>query len=282
MCLAYSHALPFYQLERIEKDAFSPKNKTYFHSNQERQSLAVDATFPLMRLPLEIRLMIYEFHFLQAGEVPEAEKNCLAGESCRAKIYNRNVPIRMLWMASKTLYHEAMPVYFWTKNFRFLDADYLLAFLRTIGPYHRQYITQITLYLRQIDNANVFKQIAQCSSLEHLSLVIKPYRYQRTELMRRPAIRSLLKIRNLKSVHFEILCTQDNRPAPSSEDVEEFVENLQVLKQPYDAATLKQRAARGLSGTSGVRTTFGRVISRTRDERRAYRAALRDAFLSAD
>lgn len=198
-----------------------------------------------MRLPVEIRLIIekrsfsYEFHFLQAGQVAEAEKNCPAGESCGAKIYNRNVPVRMLWMASKTLYQEAMPIYFRIKDFRFLEAESLLSFLQLIGPHHRQHITKITLYLRQVDNAKVFKRIAQCPSLQHLSLVTQPYRYSREELMRRPAIRSPLQIRNLKSVHFEVL--RDSETILTLEDVEEFVNTLHVLKQPYDVSTLGER-----------------------------------------
>lgn len=276
VCLAYSHIDYFYKLIRDEREAFAPKNGRYFGSNQESQSLAVDATFPLMRLPVEIRLIIYELHFLQAGEVPEEEKNCPAGESCCAKIYNRNVPVRMLWMASKQIYQEAMPIYFRTKSFRFLEVESLLSFLRIIGPHHRQHIAKITLYLRLIDNAKVFKRIAQCPSLEHLSVVTQPYTYRRMDLMRRPAIRSLLKIRNLKSVHFEVL--RHHHTVPTLEDVEDFVNTLQVLKQPYDATTLKQRAAQGFSRTRRVRTTFAKAGSRSRDERRAYRAALKDAI----
>lgn len=276
LCVQHSHALDLYQLMRAERKAFAPKNETYFRSKRESQSLAIDTTFPLMRLPVEIRLIIYEFHFLQAGEVAEAEQNCPAGESCCAKVYNRNVPVRMLWMASKTVYQEAMPTYFRTKNFRFLDAERLLAFLRVIGPHHRQYITQITLYLRVIDNAKVFKRIAQCPSLEHLSLVIQPSRHNRVELMRRPAIRSLLTIRNLKSVQFGVL--HDHRTILPSEAMEEIVDALQVLKQPYDAITLRQRAVQGFSKTRGVRTTFAKASPRSRDERRAYRAALKEAI----
>lgn len=170
-----------------------------------------------------------------------------------------------------------MPVYFRTKNFRFLEAEHFLAFLQIIGPYHRQHLTKITLYLRHIDNAKVFKRIAQRPSLERLSIVTQPFRYTRTELMRRPAIRSLLKIRNLKSVHFEVLRRMSRTIIPM-EDVEESVKTLEVLKQPHDAITLEQRAAQGFSRTRGVRTTFAKATSRSRDERRAYRAALKDAI----
>lgn len=122
--------------------------------------------------------------------------------AARRYVNSRNVPVRMLWMASKTIYREAMPVYFHTKSFRVLEVESLLSFLRIIGPHHRQHIAKITLDLRRIDNAKVFKRIAQCPSLEHLSVVTQPYRYRRMDLMRRSAIWSLLKIRNLKSVHF--------------------------------------------------------------------------------
>lgn len=273
LCSASSHAVGLHRLMRDERNAFAPNDETDFRSNP----LALDATFPLMRLPVEVRLIIYEFHFLQDGEAPEAENSCQAGESCCAKIYNRNVPVRMLWMASKTLYQEAMPVYFRTKNFQFLEAEHLLAFLQFVGPYHRQHITKITLYLRHIDNAKVFKRIAQCPSLERLSVVTQPFRYTRMELMRRPAIQSLLKIRNLKSVHFEVLRGMSPMII-SLEDVEEFVKTLEVLKQPHDAITLEQRAAQGFSRTRGPRTTFAKASSRSRDERRAYRAALKDAI----
>lgn len=70
--------------------------------------------------------------------------------------------------------------------------------------------------------------------------------------MCRPAIRSLLQIRNLKSVHFEVL--RDSETILTLEDVEEFVNTLHVLKQPYDVSTLERRAAQGFS-TRGVRTT---------------------------
>lgn len=87
---------------RAERKVFAPKNarnaknETYFRSKRESQSLAMDTTFPLMRFSVEIRLIIYEFHFLRAGEVAEAENQCPAGESCCTKKCNRDVPVRML------------------------------------------------------------------------------------------------------------------------------------------------------------------------------------------
>lgn len=137
-------------------------------------------------------------------------------------------------MASKTLYQEVIPLYFRIKNIRFLEAEELSSFwffLQIIGPHHRQHNTKTTFYLRLPDNAKVFKQIARCPSLEHLSVVIQSYRNPRMELTSSPAIRNLLEFRNFKSVHVDVL--HDSKPNLTMDDLQEFVKSLEVLKQPY-------------------------------------------------
>lgn len=76
--------------------------------------------FAFMKLPLELRVMIYQQHFLQSRDAFTGSKSCAAGTMCPYGIYNANIPVGELLLVSKTIYNEAMPIYFGTKDLKFL------------------------------------------------------------------------------------------------------------------------------------------------------------------
>lgn len=227
-----------------------------------------------MELPLELRLMIYKCHFLQDGTFPKWQQNCPARDMCSAKTYNLNVPVRMLWTVSKQVYHEAMPIYFQSKQFCFDQPSKVVDFVQTIGPYHRPHITRITLHMHCLDDYSyVFKKFSQYVSLQHLSLILLPYREEHWPRINcSNGTKDLLKIRNLKSVSVEVGPLADE--IGEWVDQEEFLNAIQILKHPYDAAAIKRRAARGVLDAKIARKWFTKPGSR--EDRCGRRADIKD------
>lgn len=135
-------------LKQHELDSFAPR--TLSNSQYGTGALSSNMpTFPLMNLPLELRLSVYYFHFTQSMEphwvFTEKDHQCKGHRDCPIRTHNRNVPVRLLWTVSKTLYREAMPIYFQSKTFKFFSRQSLGHFLKCIGAYHRQHIKSLDL-----------------------------------------------------------------------------------------------------------------------------------------
>lgn len=125
------------------------------------------AHFPFMKLPTELRVMVYNYHFFQAIEhltplcwatvQPEDVAECTpGGPVCRLGVVNKGVHLGNLWIASKTIYHEAMPIYFSTHYFQFASIETLGDFLTTIPHYHRQHITKLRFNYSKTSKTNNF------------------------------------------------------------------------------------------------------------------------------
>lgn len=225
-------------------------NRCWLKSTRSNSSAEVHPSFPLLRLPLEIRLLIYEFHFIQAGEPPTEIIPC------------RNYPYVSwitsqyeLFTVSKQLYAEAMPLYFRTRIFRFIGSTNLIQFLSAIGPYQRQHIRHISYYIDLSFLRQVCKHLSRCPSLQRLSLTLQTARdssdYRHRPM---PGMQFLGKIRGLMAVECTYVRWVEDPPHWASEKV--FVPELEILKQPYNSAEIKAREDRGICRSNGVRTDF--------------------------
>ena len=242
--------------------------------------------FPFMRLPLELRAMVYKMHFTQAAEytsLPTFSRSCLRlwGDVAFQRrgfwISNEGVPVRLLWTLSKDLYHEAMPLYFQNTEFTFNSLESLAHFLNVIGPYHRQHVTSVNLNSSRFDSSmdeeeedrvsdgethaglQALKLLRKCPALQHMqfNLPYVPYHLADTSEW----FRAILKIRDLKSVDFK--SDDDEKYWPRREQLRKVLEHnkqvLQVLKQPHRPAATKKREDEGISRVVVPRTFFGSV-----------------------
>ena len=237
------------------------------------------AFFPLMKLPLELRTMIYKMHFAQAAEFAYFPSTMfhfggLAFQGCGCGTSNGGMPVRLLWTLSKDLYHEAMPLYFQTTKFTFNSLESLAHFLNVIGPYHRQHVTRVNLNSPRFDSSmdgeghvsdsethaglQALKLLRKCPALRHMQFNLPPVRYHLAETSE--WFRAILKIRDLKSVDLEPV---DVTEYWAREDLMKIYEHnsqaLQVLKQPHRPAAIKKREEQGISRVVVPRTYFGSV-----------------------
>ena len=240
------------------------------------------ASFPFMRLPLELRTKIYKMHFSQAAEfTPFLSRRCclispadLFGHPNNGFwTSNEGVPVRLLWTLSKDLYHEAMPVYFQTTTFTFNSLESLAHFLNVIGPYHRQHVTSVNLnsskFYSSMDRENVsdaetyaglqaVKLLRKCPALRHMQFNLPLVRYHLAETSE--FFRAILKIRDLESVDIQPVANEYCTPADHLMKAHEHNgQVLQVLKQPHRPAAIKKREEQGISRVVVPRTFFGSV-----------------------
>ena len=129
-------------------------------------------SFRFMELPVELRIMVYRQHFHQPRDAFKGSESCPAGNVCPYGIYNANVPVGKLIMASKSVYNEAMPIYLGDKEFRCFDLNYVRRFLSYLGPIQRNYITHISFDFRTETKVNytACHLLSQCTRLRRLEI----------------------------------------------------------------------------------------------------------------
>lgn len=245
-CTCYSRYESAVDLMREERQAFSPDLAPPAPSLAPG---AVVETFPFMRLPCEFRAMIYKLHFLQPVD-GDRTLSCLAGDSCPRRRCNGGVPVRMLLLVSRAIYEEAMPIFFRTKTFCFLLSG-LTSILAKIRPQQRQYVSKLVLRNGCVYGVNDFLVLQDCPSLQDLTIIFHTLsrtaerHYGNGDLVEQHGLEQLLQIRGLKRL--EIVFSKRVKRACSRKYMDDLVEALQVLKQPYPSGSYPCTAAWKLS-----------------------------------
>ncbi|KAL8710997.1 MAG: hypothetical protein Q9220_004596, partial [cf. Caloplaca sp. 1 TL-2023] len=231
-----------------------------------------------MRLPPELRMIVYEKVFEQ-----ESESHRFCCPSCENRWYNRSsfhwyykhhndVPARNLWTVSKKVYDEAMPIYFRTRMFALNDVRDLERFLTKIGPFHRQYIRKLRFDLEKPARVpfsvarRAFELLAECASLRELYIFVRNTCDMCTHLL--PGLQTLLQIRGIKMlcVNFSNGCSRRGDPDFNDEN-EKVYEMFEPLLEPHSPAAIEEREARGITVSAGYRASFEAPEPETRAER---------------
>ena len=248
------HSSPFEPMASQREESAMPVvtagTATTVHTPDEQSS------FPFMELPVELRIMVYNYHFFQPVEhpregcdaIPHGDWDLCApgGPACLHGITNGNVNLGNLWAASKTIYHEAMPIYFSRHHFQFPTLERLGKFLITISYYQRQYITKLSFvyrWKRSVPNFHVqesLRLLLQCPNLIELGIGVCSFEHVR-------GLKHLLQLRGIKKL--EVKC----RPLLRSEPMRDHrvcrgLRNgvpRRVLTEPYTPAAMKCREAKG-------------------------------------
>ncbi|KAL8848811.1 MAG: hypothetical protein Q9221_006189 [Calogaya cf. arnoldii] len=237
--------------------------------------------FPFMKLPLELRYMVYKEllvmpcpitiysparHYHQTGHLAFVTRNDRHEEYCP-------LATCQILQVSKAVHAEAMPVYFGSNTFDLWDLDALSYFLSKLNPDSRRCITSVILsdyYGRH--PARSMKILRGCVSLRQLTLMFASgaFNYGNIPWHSVHGLKDLLQIRGIQ-------CLKTNKPntdwlwVGASTKWPELVKKLQVLKQPYSEAAIRRQDKKDYPPEKAKRTVFGRANVLTRAETRLAR-----------
>lgn len=254
-----------------------------------QQTWEPSGPFPFMKLPPELRNMVYKYHFrrphYRIGQSSYGEK-----EDCDAKLAGRcitrnstgAVPAYLL-RASKTIYNEVMPLFFRDGTFSFEKIEDLGAFLARTGPCHRQHITSIEFDYEKVgatkifDIHEAFRLLGQCPNLSKVSINIAAHQLWRKAAF--PGLATLRKIRGVKDIkvyfddaYWVTYLYGEELPATKQTVAKKFA----VLKDPHSAAAIKRREANGITKRAEPRMIFVEKKAESRAERVVRREKLQE------
>ena len=250
----------------------------------EEATTAPVEPFPFMRLPPEVRNMVYKEALVMPGII-SIERGLVSFYYARLEVVRNKIgseidlkidqkSTRALLQTSKTVYQEASPVYFGSNHFYFDDVDLLTRFLQTLRPDFRRLITQMTVHYYGRAPAKAMKALSGCISLTQLTLelsVLTAYcmTQKSAGVMTLMGLKDLLKIRGLQDVN--IGTSRINlQEAPMGYLAEITIQGdtLQVLKEPHNPIKLKRLEAKDYPKGKSQRTIFGKANVITRAERK--------------
>lgn len=168
--------------------------------------------FSFMELPIELRLMIYAYHFSQPPIKIYGTELCSAGNMCPNNIYNANIPVGKMILASKMVYNEALCIYLQNKGFMFWSSRNMFVFVDRAGPFQRDYITSLAFgienYNEVIDALAISRLAVQCKSLRKLSVMVYtgfPLPGRINHMTERERFKTLSLSKNIASIEIDVI-----------------------------------------------------------------------------
>ncbi|KAL8823744.1 MAG: hypothetical protein Q9170_008323 [Blastenia crenularia] len=243
--------------------------------------------FQFMKLPPELRMMVYKYHFLQVpdhlGRHCWDTEKCSAGQTpCRNSQVNSGIPLQGIWTVSKTVYHEAMPIFFAIQSFYFENVERLGKFLATIGPYHRQHITTVRFTHLKVmgtiafEVKEAFRLLGECPNLVNLSIQFLGDNATKKSV---PSLNDLAKIRGIHKLEISFFDPYWMVRIDDSElqaGKKKIADKVEALTEPYTPAAMKRREAKGISKFAEPREIFTMLPEESRAARLARREQYRE------
>ena len=282
-------------------DTTTPKDTK--EASTEELAKVPDQPFRLMDLPLEVRTMIFKELLVMPG--PILFKNYVHSvQAERDKASLRAMPILMIYprpfsgaqmsdinivesnfiwqgpllgvfLASKSIYRETVPIYFGTNFFSFESLSRFEDFVSKIGPECRWQLARLKIGYCGKAPTRAIKRLVDCVGLRELELKIHSYSIAFLGDVfpyapRLHGIKELLKVRGLTKLEVDFseyrACSY---PEYDAEKVKPAViEQLQVLKQPHDPKKLKRQEKKDFPAKTTRRIVFGSANVVTRAEKR--------------
>ncbi|KAL9027162.1 MAG: hypothetical protein Q9196_004279 [Gyalolechia fulgens] len=235
--------------------------------------------FPFMKLPPELRQMVYKELLVQSQEILISNRHwafCFdpkldAMEQKDDQVVHSPADTCQIFRASKACYDEAMPIYFGCNSFTFESLD-LLSLLDKLRVDYRRNIQSLSVQFWGNSPAKSARLLRGCTGLRQLGVQISyaTLRYGKSDflpLVNSKGINDLLKLRGIT----DLKITKVDGHCCFLRDIknwEPFVEALQVLKQPYSAAALRYQHVKDYPPAKAKRTVFGKTNVMTRSERK--------------
>lgn len=241
--------------------------------------------FPFMKLPPELRLMIYKEVLIAPSDIGIHYDNwadmllTTVEYDDHGSVYYSPAAACSLFRVSKECYKEAMPVYFGCNNFLFSSLD-ALTVLNKIKIEYRRSFKSFTINFWGLSPAKSARLLRGCTALRQLSLRMsyRTVRYSGSQflpLLNWDGVNDLLKVRgitDLKVRPLDYACTGQYLDK-FLKGWQPFVKTLQVLKQPYSAAALRRQDMKDYPPKRAKRTVFGKTNVMTRSERKFVETA---------
>ena len=248
--------------------------------------------FPYEKLSPEIRAMILKELLVMPGPIetsyfgarfavyhPLKTRENPLDQSYSDRILTREeskipqAPVCQIFLVSKGVYREAVPIYFGSNLFKFHNLDNFHAFARWIGPDPRWQLRKVAVDYDGNAPARAVKFMVECVGLRELEINIRWWSLSKYPTVDQPlqlfGQKDLLRIRGLEKiqVNFQgcISYYQATEEATQAQ-YDAFTKTLEVLKQPHDARTLKRQEAKDFP-QKAKRTVFGKANVQTRSER---------------
>lgn len=204
--------------------------------------------FPFMRLPPEVRRIIYRMVYPEA-HVKFDWANTYPGHSLMHQ-HGYGVPPLTV---SKEIYRESRAVFLGGTKFRLNSIRILRRFLNRLGHEGRKLLTALEIKYSAHGAVNTFRLLAECTALRSLAIIVRveaaPYNKQPNRLMMRSGLKQLLKIRGIQELgltdirlkHVRIFDLGvdffDTMVPRFNKDKENFTQALQILKRPHSYST---------------------------------------------
>ena len=267
-----------------------------------------DQPFPLMKLPVEIRRMIFEELLIMPSPIMFRNYVAIDGKGVRYRFppYATILPVKEgsglrgaedpfnakeseiirqnallnVFLASKIIYRETVPLYYGHNTFEFHEADMFKKFAVAIGPECRWQLARVNIWWTGGASGQVAKVMLDCVGLRKLTLrifswSIVPCTAGTPSVSRLCGMRDLLRVRGLETLQLNIaqpfycytLSCPDHQTfredIAGSTSIAAMKEQLEVLKQPLDANKLKRQEAKDFP-VKARRTVFGEANVVTR------------------
>lgn len=252
--------------------------------------LAAMESFPFMKLPQEVRSMVYKEYLILPGSIStvgfawadaasstKLRRDCILHQPAHHSYVAMDRSVFGLWSVSKALRKESVSLFFRHNDFRFANLNQLQRFLSHISVEGRRSIASIYVGYFGAAPARTFKLLRECVGLRRLTLELQqmsigtvPWivKLQRYKLMKIHGLADLLKIRGLQIVKVESGGLNESVFIREFDDeLVTFKEALQVLKQPHNPAQLRRQEKKDYPHGVG-RTLFGKANVTTRMEKK--------------
>lgn len=271
-------------LETTALPGGQPSNPGNINFIEPKQSLIVKLPvvipFPFMKLPLEIRTMVYKELLVLDNPINfmwyvgySGPRRCQLAAG--VKIDKRFVIPRPaleqicgLLRTSSAIHEESFRIMFGYNTFHFDELDMFESFVSKLRPDYRRSIARMTLCYFGRAPARAMKLLRECVGLRSLSIILDcmtvyhmPYNKGTgfRDIKKLHGMNDLLKVRGIRNLQITL------KAMPERFSV--FNSAVQVLKEPHSDVWLRRQEAKDYP-QKATRTIFGKANVMTRTEKK--------------
>lgn len=258
-------------------DGFEEPVGLSYASSSEHKILSTrqDEPFPFMKLPLELRQMVYKELLVMPWPITmDAPYCCYYPRKHLTHVLHDDGQLHeycplitcQIRQVSKALHIETTPIYFGHNTFKFRNLNALSFFLTKLKSESRRSITSLIVRYEGGHPARSMKLLRSCFALRlSIDCTWETMRYGQFPWYTIRGLKDLLQIRGIQTLELK-------KPTPrepfgfAAYEWQDFLEALQVLKQPYTEAAIRRQCKKEYAPEKAKRTLFGRANVVTRAE----------------